>query len=149
MKVENGDQGVRLDDARGVIGDVLRDQVPVGLAAFSVSDGGDDGIGPFSSYAAKIRLVTDLEVNVVEVAELGNDFADEVELHLGQVPVFQRIHLLPRYFADSLNVVVRLHRVDGPEFVVVQRAEEDEFDDDDELELEDTDKKVDTLKKKK
>src|SRR5262249_30254474 len=59
-----------------------------------------------------------------------DDLADERILHVEQAVVLKGVNLGPLQVADAVAVVARVHRVDLPEGLFVERAEEDELDDD-------------------
>ena len=130
MKVENRHGGVGGLHLLPAVGDVQRDQMPVGQLGLGLNDRVHDPVLPLQSNASEVRFVTHLEIEVVELVQFADDLASERDLPFQQPWVLQREDFGAGTAADSVDVVRRIHRRRRPEFVVVERAEEIHLDDD-------------------
>ena len=94
----------------------------------------DDGLGdvalPFLGHAAEIGLVADFVVDVVEVLQGLDDPLHHGILHGQQTAVLERVDVGPRNRADAVDVVAGVHRAEVPHGILIERAEQDHFDDD-------------------
>jgi hypothetical protein len=82
------------------------------------------------SGSGEVRLVADLEIDVVEILQGLGELANEVDLQFGQDFVLEPVDFLPADLARAVDVVLGVHGIDVPELVVVDRAEQHQFHDD-------------------
>ncbi len=91
--------------------------------------GREDGLGDAAlelvGHGALIGLVGDLEVQVVEGVELGDDLSGQALLYRGQIVVGEGVDLVAPHRPDPVDVVRPVHGGDLPHLLLVQRAEED------------------------
>ena len=130
VEVEDGHVRIGLLDLLRFVGDVLSDQVFVREARLRLSNHAGNMVLPFLGHASEVRLIADLVVEVVEVFQGLHDPADHRVLDGQQILVSEGVDLCPCHVADPVNVVPHVHRAQVPHPVLVEWAEENQFDDD-------------------
>ena len=129
MEIENGNRRVRVFDLRRAVGDVLRDQMPRRQAALGLDDDIGDVVLPRDGHAAEIRLVANLEKDVVEAIQLGDELARERLMNGKQAAMLvERVDRGARDRADAIDVVRGVHRAELPLHLLVHRAEQAQLD---------------------
>ena len=122
---------MRSGDSRRVVGDVLRDQVLHRKIALGRDDDVGDAMLPGELDGTGVRLVADLEEQIVEAVQLGNELPCQGLLNSKQAAIVpHRVDVGTRNLADPVDVVRCAHRTERPLQILVHRTEQRQLDDD-------------------
>ena len=78
----------------------------LGQRLFRADDHVGNSILPVPRYAAKVRLVADLIVQIVKIIELGHDFSHHCLLHFKEGRfLVSCVDFVLAHFADAIDVV--------------------------------------------
>ncbi len=130
MEIEDGNRPMRFFDFRGLVGDVLGNQMPVGQIAFGFGNDVRDSVLPIHRHSAKIRLVADLENHIVHRVQFRDEFTHQRFLERQQsAAAVEGMDGVFIHRAHRIDVVGGIHRAELPLHLLVHGAEQSHLDD--------------------